>query len=487
MSLFLIALAVLIGGYFIYGIFVEKVFGIDPKRLTPSASHPDGVDYVPLPTWKVFLIQFLNIAGIGPIFGAIMGVMYGPAAFLWIALGTIFGGAVHDFLSAMISLRNDGKSLPHLVGMELGRSVQNVMGVFTVFLLIMVVAVFVTTPAGLLASLTPEHLSVTFWTIVIFAYYILATLLPIDKLIGRLYPVFGLALLVMAVGIMGYLLFSGTSIPVDIADGFGNRMPDPEATPLFPMMFVSIACGAISGFHATQSPMMARCLKNEKMGRHVFYGAMVAEGIVALIWAAAAITFCGSYHAIDEFVKTHEGGAGELVNAICQNWLGVVGGLFAILGVIAAPITTGDTAMRSARLIIADTFSIKQSTVVRRLLVSLPIIVISFLLMQIDFSVLWRYFAWSNQTLSVFTLWAVTVYLARRRRFFYITLVPALFMTMVCFSYILFAPLGTPVDGIGLDINTSIALAGVIALIFLATFYIKKQRGFAGQSDNNPI
>lgn len=470
MTLFLIALAVLVGGYLIYGVFVERVFGIDPGRLTPSASHPDGIDYVPLPTWKVFLIQFLNIAGIGPIFGAIMGVMYGPAAFLWIALGTIFGGAVHDFISAMISLRNDGKSLPQIVGMELGRSIQSVMGVFTVFLLIMVVAVFVTTPAGLLASLTPGHLSITFWTVVIFGYYILATLLPIDKLIGRLYPIFGLALLVMAIGIMGYLLFSGIEIPVGISEGFANRNADPATAPLFPMMFVSIACGAISGFHATQSPMMARCLKNEKMARPVFYGAMVAEGIVALIWAAAAIAFCGSYHAIADYVNTHEGGTGELVNAICTNWLGVVGGLFAILGVIAAPITTGDTAMRSARLIIADTFSIRQSTVVRRLLVTLPIIAISFLLMQIDFTVLWRYFAWSNQTLSVFTLWAVTVYLARRRKFFYITLIPALFMTMVCFSYIFFAPLGQPMPGIGLSLSTAVILSAMVAVIFLALF-----------------
>ncbi|MDE6199808.1 MAG: carbon starvation protein A, partial [Muribaculaceae bacterium] len=326
MALFLLSLSILIGGYFLYGFFVERVFGIDPARLTPSAAHPDGVDYVPLPTWKVFLIQFLNIAGIGPIFGAIMGVMYGPAAFLWISIGTIFGGAVHDFISAAISLRNDGKSLPQIVGMELGRSVRSVMGVFTVFLLIMVVAVFVTTPAGLLASLTPEHLSPAFWTIVIFTYYILATLLPIDKLIGRLYPVFGLALLVMAAGILGYLLFSGIEIPTGISEGFANRNADPSAAPLFPMMFVSIACGAISGFHATQSPMMARCLKNEKMARPVFYGAMVAEGIVALIWAAAAIAFCGSYREIAQYVATHEGGTGALVNAICNNWLGVVGG-----------------------------------------------------------------------------------------------------------------------------------------------------------------
>lgn len=470
MTPFLIALAVLIGGYFIYGLFVERIFAIEPKRLTPAVEHPDGVDYVPLPTWKVFLIQFLNIAGIGPIFGAIMGAMYGPAAFLWIALGTIFGGAVHDFISAMISLRNNGKSLPQIVGMELGKKVQAVMGFFTVFLLIMVVAVFVTTPAGLLANLTPEHLDVTFWAVVIFIYYILATLLPIDKLIGKLYPVFGFALLIMAVGILGYLLFSGVDIPVDISEGFANRHANPDNAPLFPMMFVSIACGAISGFHATQSPMMARCLKNEKMARPVFYGAMVAEGIVALIWAAAAVAFCGSFEGIAKFLAANNNEAGVLVDTVCHNWLGSVGGLLAILGVIAAPITTGDTAMRSARLIIADSFSISQSTIVRRLLVTLPIIVIAFLLMQIDFTVLWRYFAWSNQTLSVFTLWAITVYLARRRKNFYITIFPAMFMTMVCFSYILFAPLGQPMDGVGLPINTAIIISGIITLAFLAMF-----------------
>lgn len=470
MTLFLIALAVLVGGYFIYGLLIERIFGIEPARLTPALAHPDGIDYVPLPTWKVFLIQFLNIAGIGPIFGAIMGVMYGPAAFLWISLGTIFGGAVHDFISAMISLRSNGRSLPQIVGQELGKTVQSVMGFFTVLLLIMVVAVFVTTPAGLLAEHTPHHLNVTFWTIVIFAYYILATLLPVDKLIGRLYPIFGFALLVMAIGIMGYLLFSGVTIPADLSAGFGNRINDPATHPLFPMMFVSIACGAISGFHATQSPMMARCLKNEKMARPVFYGAMVAEGIVALIWAAAAIAFCGSYDAIGTFVATHEGGTGTLVDTICNNWLGVVGGLFAILGVIAAPITTGDTAMRSARLIIADTFSIRQSTIARRLLVTLPIIIVSFLLMQIDFTVLWRYFAWSNQTLSVFTLWAATVYLARNRKFYYVTLIPALFMTVVCTSYILFAPLGEPAEGIGLSINTAIIIACIFDAVLLGMF-----------------
>lgn len=468
-TLFLIALAVLIGGYFTYGLLVSRIIGIDRKRTTPAVAHPDGVDYIPMPTWKVFLIQFLNIAGVGPIFGAIMGAAYGPSAFLWIALGTIFGGAVHDFISAMVSLRNNGQSLPQIVGSELGKPVQRVMTFFTVFLLVMVVAVFVTTPAGLLAGMTPAALDSTFWAVVIFAYYILATLLPIDKIIGRLYPVFGLAIFVMAFGILGYLLFSGIDIPTDVSNGWHNRIADPATQPLFPMLFVSIACGAISGFHATQSPMMARCLKNEKHARPVFYGAMVAEGIVALIWAAAAIAFCGSYENItNEIAKA--GNAGGLVSAICNNWLGVVGGGLAILGVIAAPITTGDTAMRSARLIIADTFSIKQTTIKKRLLVTLPIIVVSFLLLNIDFEILWRYFAWSNQTLSVFTLWAMTVYLSRHRKPYIITLLPAMFMTMVCVTYILFAPLGEYTEGVGLPLNYSVIGAGCVTLLFLVLF-----------------
>ncbi|MDE6770069.1 MAG: carbon starvation protein A, partial [Muribaculaceae bacterium] len=273
---FLIALVVLIGGYFIYGAFVERVFSSDAKRLTPASTMADGIDYVALPTWKVFLIQFLNIAGVGPIFGAIMGVMYGPAAFLWIVLGTIFAGAVHDFMSGMISVRMGGKSLPEIVGSELGNKIKMVMSVFTCVLLVMVIAVFVRTPANLLATLTPEHLNATFWAVCIFLYYILATLLPVDKLIGNLYPVFGFALLFMAAGIMGYMIFNGINIPDGFSEGLFNRHPAGEAAPIFPMMCISIACGAISGFHATQSPMMARCLKNEKYGRPVFYGAMVS-------------------------------------------------------------------------------------------------------------------------------------------------------------------------------------------------------------------
>lgn len=436
---FTIALVLLIAGYFTYGMFVSKVFGQDPSRVTPVHTMSDGVDYVKLPTWKIFLIQFLNIAGLGPIFGAIMGVMFGPAAFLWIVFGTIFAGAVHDYMSGMLSLRNGGASLPEIVGQQLGGGIKNVMRVFALLLMILVGAVFVYNPADLLAMLTPEHLDKTFWVIAIFAYYMLATLLPIDKLIGKLYPIFGFALLFMAIGIMIALYAHADAMP-EMWEGFYNHRSDPEAAPIFPMMFVSIACGAISGFHATQSPMMARCLQNEKHARPVFYGAMVTEGIVALIWAAAAIAFTGGYDGLQNYLG--DSSPAILVNDLSKSWLGAFGGILAILGVIAAPITSGDTALRSARLIAADFMNFNQAKVMKRLAISIPIFVICFLVMMMPYEVLWRYFAWCNQVLAVFTLWAITVYLARRRSLYIITLIPALFMTAVTVTYIFFAPEG---------------------------------------------
>lgn len=482
---FLIALVILIAGYFIYGAIVEKLFAVDNARKTPAVALADGVDYIAMPTWKVFLIQFLNIAGVGPIFGAIMGVMYGPAAFIWIVFGTIFAGAVHDFISGMISLRMDGKSLPEIVGTELGRKVKIVMSVFTCILLLMVIAVFVRTPANLLATLTPSAFNVTFWASCIFLYYILATLLPVDKLIGNLYPIFGFALLFMAVGIMGYMLFTGIDIPVDFTGGLANRRPDAETAPIFPMMCISIACGAISGFHATQSPMMARCIKNEKYGRPVFYGAMVAEGIVALIWAAAAITFTGGYAGLSEYMAANAQDAGILVHDVCVKWLGTFGGVLAILGVIAAPITTGDTAMRSLRLIIADFMGISQKKFMKRLLVVLPVVAICYLLLNINFDILWRYFAWCNQSLSVFTLWACTVWLARYRKAYLITLIPAMFMTILCVTFICYAPLGTWTEGVGLSIEISAAI-GLVAMLLCTLLFFRWQRALQSQPDINP-
>lgn len=475
MTTLLLSLCILVGGYFVYGLIAEKVFGTDYNRPTPAVTRPDGIDYMPMPTWKVFLIQFLNIAGLGPIFGAIMGVMFGPAAFIWIVAGTIFGGAVHDFISAMMSLRHDGESLPELVGRELGRPVRNVMRTVSTMLLMLVAAVFVITPASLIAGMTPDWATTTFWIAVIFIYYIMATLLPIDKLIGRFYPVFGFALLFMAAGLLGVLLFGGHAIPDGFADGLQNRHPSAESHPVFPMMFISIACGAISGFHATQSPMMARCLKSERLARPVFYGAMVAEGIVALIWAAAAITFTGGYEGLADYMASHSG-AGELVHDISVGWLGSFGGILALLGVIAAPITTGDTALRSARLIVADFLGVGQSRLTGRLAVSLPLFAVTFGLMMIDFNVLWRYFAWTNQVLAAFTLWAATVYLARHGRAYVICLIPAMYMTVVTVTYILFAP--SP-EGFGLPMALAASTGIATAVICLALFARRLRAGFA--------
>lgn len=471
---FLIALGVLIGGYFIYGGLMDKMIATDPKRPMPAYTMQDGVDYMPMPTWKVFLIQFLNIAGLGPIFGAIMGIMFGPAAFLWIVLGTIFAGAVHDFLSGVISIRMGGASLPEIVGHELGTSVKQVMRGFSVILLVLVGVVFVITPADLLAGMTPDWLDKTVWVGIILGYYILATVLPIDKLIGNFYPLFGFALLFMALGLLCYLVFGPAEIPADFSSGLSNRFAgDTDTHPIFPMMFVSIACGAISGFHATQSPMMARCLKNEKLARPIFYGAMVAEGIVALIWAAAAIAFTGGYEELSNYMAAHGNSAGALVEEISFTWLGTAGGILAILGVIAAPISTGDTALRSARLIVADFMKVPQGTIIKRLLISIPLFGAVFMLMMIDFSVLWRYFAWANQTLAVFTLWAITVYLARHKKAYIVTLLPAMFMTAVSVSYLLFA---RQPEGLGLDLPIALS-AGIIAASILALLFGRYLQG----------
>lgn len=477
---FTIALAVLIAGYFLYSKVVERVFGADYSRPTPVQTMADGVDYVPLPSWKIFLIQFLNIAGLGPIFGAIMGVMFGPAAFLWIVFGTIFAGAVHDYLSGMLSLRRGGSSLPEIVGQELGTKVKNSMRVFSLLLMILVGAVFVYNPADLLAMLTPERFDRTFWVVLIFIYYMCATLLPIDKLIGKLYPLFGVALLFMAVGIMVMLYVHGTEMP-EIWTEFYNHKTDPEANPIFPMMFVSIACGAISGFHATQSPMMARCLKTEKHARPIFYGAMAAEGVVALIWAAAAITFTKGYGGLQDFLGN--GSPALLVDELSKNWLGAVGGLLAVLGVIAAPITSGDTALRSARLIAADFMNIRQKKIKSRLMVSVPLFAVCFIIMLLPYDALWRYFAWCNQVLAVFTLWTLTVYLARKEKAFVITLIPALFMTAVTTTYIFYAPEGLGIIsdtlwGVRISYEISVAAGlGVTALFaYLFARFLKGQR-----------
>ena len=468
MITFIIALLVLIGGYFLYGSYVEHLFSPDKNKKTPALTMEDGVDFIPLPTWKIFMIQFLNIAGLGPIFGAIMGAKFGTASYLWIVLGTIFAGAVHDYLSGMLSLRHNGESLPEIIGRYLGLPTKQLMRGFTVVLMILVGAVFVAGPAGLLAKLTPDYMDVTFWIIIVFIYYMLATLLPVDKIIGKIYPLFAIALLFMAVGILVMLIWHHPALP-EITDGIQNTHP--AGLPIFPIMFVSIACGAISGFHATQSPLMARCMKNEKYGRPIFYGAMVTEGIVALIWAAAATYF---FHQNG----MEESNASIIVDRITKEWLGTIGGLLAVLGVIAAPITSGDTALRSARLIVADFMHLEQKSITRRLLICIPIFAVAIgilLYSQRDaagFDMIWRYFAWCNQTLSVFTLWAITVYLVRMKKNYYVTLLPALFMTAVCSTYICIAP-----EGLALSGYISYVLGGICTLVAVIGFitWYKKQ------------
>ncbi|MDE6353638.1 MAG: carbon starvation protein A [Prevotella sp.] len=444
---FTLSLLALIAGYVFYGRFIERVFSPD-DRLTPAVAKADGIDYIALPNWKIFMIQFLNIAGTGPIFGAIMGAKFGPAAYLWIVLGCIFAGATHDYLSGMLSIRNDGAGLPHLIGKYLGPTAKRCMLVFTVLLLVMVGTVFVYSPAEILHSIGGSSMM---WISIIFIYYIIATMLPIDKIIGKIYPLFAFSLLFMAFALMVMLFVKMPAIP-ELWDGLDNMgmKADPAWTDqIFPCLFITIACGAISGFHATQSPLMARCIKSERMGRPIFYGAMITEGAVALIWATvSAYFFYGEpspgYQLIDAARETgFHTSAPAVVNIICNDWLGVAGGILALLGVVAAPITSGDTAFRSARLIISEFVHIDQKAITRRLLISIPLFVISILMLywQIEnpdgFNIIWQYFGWANQALSVFTLWTITVFLAREHKPYVVTLIPALFMTTVCTTFLL--------------------------------------------------
>lgn len=469
---FLLALGVLIVGYFTYGFLMERVFGLDASRKTPAYCKRDGVDFIPMSWPRLFLIQLLNIAGMGPIFGAIMGVVYGPAAFLWITFGTIFGGAVHDYFSGMMSIRSNGASLPDLIGQHLGKAIKWVMLVFMFALLVQVGAVFVKGPADLLVSITPDYMDLRFFLILIFTYYMLATLLPIDKIIGKLYPYFAAALLFMVFGVMFALIWHWPSIN-EVFNGLENLHPHKESMPIFPMMFISIACGAVSGFHATQSPMVARCMENEKYGRRIFYGAMVVEGIIALVWAAAAIGFFQSVEGLQAYLGANGNNAAIVVNTITQTWLGKIGAVLAMLGVVIAPITSGDTALRSCRLMVADVLKLDQKPIWARLAISIPIFVIVIFLLNIDFKILWRYFAWSNQTLSVFTFWTISLYLLKAGKFYWITLVPAVFMTMVCSSYILMAP-----EGFALPQSVATPVAGGFSALLLGIFfaYLKRLR-----------
>ena len=477
MITFLISIAVLVLGYFIYGTFVEKVFGVDSQRATPATTMADGVDYVPMKPWRVYLIQFLNIAGVGPIIGAIMGAQFGTASFLWIVVGSIFAGAVHDYLAGMISLRNKGCNLPAIYGDNLGNGVRKATGSFMVILMLLVGVVFVNTPATLLNTNFTPGWNPYVWVAVIIAYYLIATLLPIDKVIGKIYPVFGILLLGMAVAIVVAFFLYKPEIP-EIWSGLQNRHPDAANNPIFPMMFVSIACGAISGFHATQSPLMARCMTNEKQGRPIFYGAMITEGVVALIWAAAAAYFFGPDSIVD---VTGKSGA-AIVGIIANTWFTPVLAVVTILGVISAAVTSGDTAMRTARLILADRLHLDQKPIKNRLLIAIPMFAVMAAILVYSladahgFQIIWRYFAWANQILATVTLWAITVYLAKNKKgvWYLITLIPGLFMTMVtgCFLFVAKAADG----GLGNLIPAPVGygIGALITLVFLVLFVLWK-------------
>ena len=448
---FFICLFLLIGGFFVYGKFAEKVFGPDDRR-TPAIAMEDGADYVPMGTARFFLIQLLNIAGLGPIFGALAGAAWGPSVFLWITLGTILGGGVHDYMIGMMSMRHKGASVSELTGMYLGNGMKQVMRVFSVVLLVLVGVSFSTGPANLLAMLTPEVLDMNFWLIVVLVYYFFATFVPIDKLIGKIYPIFGICLIVMALGVGGMILFSGNYTIPEIT----LQNLHPNGTPIWPVMFISVACGAISGFHATQSPLMARCMRSEKSGRNVFYGAMVAEGIIALIWAAAGAAF---YNGTGGLLTALGQGQASVVYEICFTLLGPIGAVIAMIGVIACPISSADTAYRSARLTLADWFNFDQKPIRNRLILTVPLLGVGAFLTQIDVQIIWRYFSWSNQTLAMIALWAASVYLLKRGRAYLVTALPATFMSAVSCTYILMAEEG-------MRLSTSVAYP--IGILFAA-------------------
>lgn len=472
---FIICLAVLVIGYFVYGRIVEKVFGPD-DRPVPSAALADGVDYVPMPLWKVFVIQFLNIAGTGPIFGAILGAKFGPSCFLWIVLGSIFAGGVHDYFTGMLSMRHGGANLPEIVGLYMGKTWKKLMLIFSVFLLLMVGVVFIDSPAEILAKIGG---SFGLWVGIILAYYVIATLVPVDKLIGRVYPIFAFALLFMTLGLMVVMFIRMPSLP-EIWDGTGNlgRLASSSwKDAIFPCLFITVACGALSGFHSTQSPLMARCIDSERNGRRVFYGAMITEGMVALVWAAVASYFfygkpSPAYTMID---ATAQSGFGTtppaLVYHVCTDWLGIVGGILALLGVVAAPISSGDTAFRSARLIIADFLGLKQGKLAKRLMISVPLFALAavILMWQIKnpggFNVIWKYFGWSNQSLAVICLWTFSYYLVKEHKCFYITLIPALFMTAVTVTFFCVSNIA-----LGLPEGTSYMIGGAVTVLSLIVF-----------------
>lgn len=468
MMWFLLCVGLLIGGYFIYGTFVEKIFGINNKRQTPAYAQTDGVDYVPMSKGKVYLIQLLNIAGVGPIFGPILGALYGPAAMLWIVIGCIFAGAVHDYFSGMLSVRNGGKSVPNLAGKYLGKGAKNFMNIFAIILLLLVGVVFISAPAGLLGKLTGG--SVGLFVGIIFVYYLIATIVPVDKIIGRLYPFFGALLLFMSVGLTIAIVLSSehTLLPGFEAGDFLQNL-NPDNAPLWPALFITIACGAVSGFHATQSPLMARCVENESNGRFVFYGAMIGEGIIALIWCAVALSF---FDGVEGLKAGMDGNPANVVYGASTGLLGAVGGFMAVLGVIILPITSGDTAFRSARLILSEYFNMPQTEMPKRLMLAIPLFIIGAILTQVDFGVIWRYFGVANQATAVMMLWTASAYLLRHNKLHWICTIPAMFMTTVVISFLL----NSSTLGAGLPMTVS-TISGIVVTLLVTALVIIKTKG----------
>lgn len=462
MITFLTAIIILVVAYFTYGKFIEKIFGTEAGRITPAYANKDGIDYVPMNKHKNALIQLLNIAGTGPIFGPIMGALFGPVAFLWIVFGSIFAGAVHDYLTGMISIRNKGAHIPELAGKFLGAFSRHIVNIFALLLLLLVGTVFVTTPASLLSIVLNGKVTVGILIAIIFIYYFLSTILPIDKIIGRLYPYFGAILLLGTLGVGVALLFSDYTIPELTLTNM-----HPDNLPIFPILFFTITCGALSGFHATQSPIISRTVKKETQGRYVFYGMMIAEAIIAMIWAAAAMSILDG-QTLSEFIAT--GTPSAVVNEVSITLLGAVGGTIAVIGAIILPITSGDTAFRAARSIIADYLKVDQKKLVKRLAIAVPLFIISAILTQIDFNILWRYFSWANQATAAIALWIATMYLYIKGKNYIVSFVPAIFITYMVFVYILNEKIG-----FNLDIKLSF-IVGLFLTIGLTVLFFRKAR-----------
>ena len=464
---FFICVGLLIAGYFTYGALVERIFGPKEALKTPAYASQDNVDFVPMSNLKVWLVQLLNIAGLGPVFGPILGALYGPIAMLWIVIGCIFAGAVHDYFSGMLSVRQNGASVPNIVGSQLGNVMKQFMNVFAVILLLLVGVVFVLGPAKLLGSMT--GMEVWIWVGVIFTYYILATILPIDKIIGRFYPIFGGLLIFMSIGLTAGLIYSGKPF-FATAGGIENLFVNmhPTSLPIWPLIFITIACGAISGFHSTQSPLMARCIQNEKNGRFVFFGAMIGEGIIALIWCTLGLSFYNSPADLNAVLAA--GGPAKVVHDVSIALLGSVGGFLAVLGVVILPITSGDTAFRAARLIIAEFLKLPQKAIDKRLLISVPLFVIGYIVSKSDFDIIWRYFGWANQTVAMIMLWAAAAYLVRHGKFHWICTIPAILMTTIVTTFLANAKLGF---GLPMEISTII---GVVFTVFVTILFFVRIR-----------